>query len=358
MNTSSDFVIQFGCLVAYRGHNLKVDIPAGIVSIGRRAFYQSAIKELILPDTVTEIEAEAFNDSSLKTLLIGGTIKKVGAAAFPHNEELYKNVLQQIAVASFSKADRDYALRCFFEHEATLSFKDNIREQNLIYIGRNASKPYLSGLLCDALIEHEELFYEVIHIKAIPPNNLDALIEHLHERKATQLVAALLVYKQNLKKPAKKRANKQLELLDEEPSIADWRRLYRFKYTSEGIEITGCMIQDNDIDMPQTIGKKPVRIIGSKAFDGHSLPDKESFNRKLPQNRRIVIPDGVTEIKTGAFYCLNNREIYIPKSVKALPKGMLIAVNYIILYVPSTIPSIPDDLVWDSSDGNVEIIRF
>ena len=358
MKTSSEFVIQFGCLVAYRGQNVKIEIPAGVTSIGRRAFYQSGIIEAVLPDTVTEIEAEAFNCSSLKTLLIGGTINKIGAGAFLHNEELFKSMLQQIPVASFSKADRDYALQCFLDHEETLAYNNDVREQNLAYIGKNASKPYFSELLCDALIGHEELFYEVIRLGLIPSNNLDVLIEHLHEKEATQLVAALLAYKQNVKKPAKKRVNKELDLLDDEPSIADWRKLFRFKYTGDGIEITGCMIQDDVIDLPRTMGKKPVRIIGSKAFDGHSLPDKETFKIKLTQNRRIIIPEGVTEIKTGAFYCLNNREIYIPKSVKELPEGMLVAVNHIILYVPSILPSIPDDLVWDSSDGSVEIKRF
>lgn len=355
MKTSSEFTIQFGCLVQYKGQAVKVEIPAGVTSVGRRAFYHSGIKEVVLPDTVTEIEAEAFGFTPLKKAVIKGKVTKVGSGAFPHNPELDEWVFQQIPIAGFSKADREFAIRFFIEHED--SFNSNVRNQNIAFIGKNITKPVYSGLLCDALIKNEVLFYDVINKRAISANSLDNLIEHLYEIKATQLVAALLDYKNSIRKARKGTDKSQLDLTENEPTVVDWRTIFRFKYTDGLVEITGCLIQDDDIEVPKAIGKKPVGIIGYHAFDGHTLPDRESFGIQLERKRNIVIPDSVTTIRKGAFYCINNREICIPESVKELPEGMLVGVDHIILHVPKSVLSIPDDLAWDSPDGSIEIKR-
>ena len=353
MKTSSEFTIQFGCLVKYRGRAVKVEIPAGVTSIGRRAFYQSGITEVILPDTVTEIEAEAFGFTPLKKAVFKGKITKVGAGAFPRDPELDEWVFQQVPIVGFSKADREFAIRFFIEHDK--SFNSDVRNQNIAFMGKNITKQVLSGLLCDALIENEDLFYEVIQKRAIHANSLDALIEHFYELNTTQLVAALLDYKNGIRKTGVGADKPQLELTDSEITIADWRKLYRFKYTGGFVEITGCLIQDDDIEVPTVIGKKTVGIIGHHAFDGHTLPDRESFGIQLPKKRIIVIPNGVREIKAGAFYCINNREIWLPESVEELHDGIFVAVSQIILYVPESIAFISNDLVWDSSDGSVSI---
>lgn len=355
MITPSEFTIQFGCLVQYRGHAVKVEIPSGVTSIGRRAFYQSGIMEVILPDTVTEIEVEAFGFTPLKKTVIKGKITKVGSGAFPHNQELDEWIFRQIPISCFSKSDQEYAIKYFIEKDHL--FNNSVRNQNIAYIGKHIIKPINSGLLCDVLIKNEVLFYEVIQKRTIPVKNLDDLLEHIHKIKATQFMAALLDYKNSVIKSGKRIYKSPLELTELEPTVADWRKLFRFKYTEGIVEIIGCLIQDNVIEVPKYIGKKSVGIIGCHAFDGHFLPDRESFGIRLPENRRIVIPNTVKEIKAGAFYCINNREIWIPESVNELLAGTFVAVNHIILHVPETIASISNDLVWDSSEGIVEIIK-
>ncbi len=200
-------------------------------------------------------------------------------------------------------------------------------------------------------------FFELISKKAISGKDIDALIEHFQANNDVHVVAALLEYKESHQKQSRKNTGKSLELSDSELGTADWRKLFKFKYTDSEVEIIGCMIQEDAIDVPKMIGKKPVQIIGRHAFDGHNLPDKDSFETELPQKRKIIIPEGVTEINAGAFFCINNRDIYIPESVRKLPSGMLLAVEHIIVHLPNTNIEIPDDLAWDSPDGSYEICK-
>ena len=357
MKTIPEFTIQFGILVQYSGQDTTVEIPSGTTCIGRRAFYQRNIVEVDFPVTVTEIESEAFGNTSLKNVIIRGNIAKVGAGAFPKNRELNQSVFCQIPISSFSKTDREYVVRYFIEHADENLFDNNVRSQNLVYIGKNIAKPFLSGVLCDTLMQNEALFYEVINSSLVSQKDLEYLIGHLNEKKETSLVAALLSCTGGNGKTNKRRTKVDLELSDNKFTVADWRKLYRFKYTDGNVEIIGCMIQDDIIEIPQKIGKKEVRVLGCHAFDGHNLPDRESFKVTLPEKRKIIIPEGVTGIKTGAFYCINNREIWLPKSIRELPEGMLVAVSDIVLYVPKTISVIPDELVWDSLNGSVVIQR-
>ena len=101
MKTPLEFTIQFGCLVHYRGHDVKVEIPSGVTSVGRRAFYQSKITEVMLPETVTEIEPEAFACTPLKKAIFKGKDIKVGTGAFPHNPELDRCVLHQASLHGY-----------------------------------------------------------------------------------------------------------------------------------------------------------------------------------------------------------------------------------------------------------------
>ncbi|MBP5307556.1 MAG: leucine-rich repeat protein, partial [Clostridia bacterium] len=49
------------------------------LTIGKNAFYNTAIAEVVLPETVTEIGDEAFSSSALRTVSIPSTVTKMGA---------------------------------------------------------------------------------------------------------------------------------------------------------------------------------------------------------------------------------------------------------------------------------------
>ena len=60
-NNPSDYIIQFGCLVAYKGHETDLVIPETVSGIGKKAFEWSSVRSVVLPETVVEVEQEAFN---------------------------------------------------------------------------------------------------------------------------------------------------------------------------------------------------------------------------------------------------------------------------------------------------------
>lgn len=67
----SDYVIQEGVLVSYKGTSAIVQVPSGVTRISSLAFYNNSnVKAVILPSSVTSVEKYAFaNCSSLKYIV-------------------------------------------------------------------------------------------------------------------------------------------------------------------------------------------------------------------------------------------------------------------------------------------------
>lgn len=67
----SDYVIQDGVLVSYKGTSATVQVPSGVTRISSLAFYNNSnVKAVILPSSVTSVEKYAFaNCSSLKYIV-------------------------------------------------------------------------------------------------------------------------------------------------------------------------------------------------------------------------------------------------------------------------------------------------
>ena len=80
----SDFEIENGCLIKYKGKSSDVVIPQGITSIGKEAFRQnSSIVSVTIPLGVEAIEARAFFQCSLlKNVDIPNSVKSIGESAF------------------------------------------------------------------------------------------------------------------------------------------------------------------------------------------------------------------------------------------------------------------------------------
>lgn len=345
---SADFVIQFGCLAAYQGHETEVIVPDTVSVIGRRAFYCSNIRSVILPETVVEVESEAFLYSKLEKLEIQGRLRKVGRDAFPFRKSIFSGLCAKTSVEAFSKATQpDICWHLIEEWYSDIAFDKETLQQNVRFFGKHMLLACgQKTLLCDLLARRPEVLHRLIDEKAIPKKDVDLLIEHFRSGTHTDVIAALMQYKQDVgdsEKPGKEKNSFEL-------TVADWHKIYKFKYVNGAVEITGCTEQDDEIAVPAKIGNKEVTIIGRKAFDGHFLPDKESFDKELSQKRSIVLPNGITEIRRNAFYCVNNRDIYIPETVTHLPSGMMVAVEHIILHIPAAVTEIEngEPLVWDS----------
>ncbi len=70
-------------MVRYKGTYPFVDIPDGVVVIGKQAFYYQDIQTVSMPDTVTVIDDEAFsNCSELYEINLSSNVSRIGYAAF------------------------------------------------------------------------------------------------------------------------------------------------------------------------------------------------------------------------------------------------------------------------------------
>ncbi len=60
-----------------------IEVPAGVVTIGERAFFQSTVKEIILPEGITTIDFDAFKECNfLEKINLPTTLIKIGNEAF------------------------------------------------------------------------------------------------------------------------------------------------------------------------------------------------------------------------------------------------------------------------------------
>ena len=72
---------------------------------------------------------------------------------------------------------------------------------------------------------------------------------------------------------------------------------------------------------------------------------------------KIIIPEGVEEIRRGAFDCAKNTEIFFPSTVKTLPKDCFCAVENLTLHIPASVIEIADELEFDSGEPAFKAIH-
>ena len=83
------FVIDNGVLKDYKGDESKIEIPAGVTSIGESAFSGKKIESVKIPAGVTDLEDEAFhNCRNLKSVELPKTLRTIKQYVFDGCESL------------------------------------------------------------------------------------------------------------------------------------------------------------------------------------------------------------------------------------------------------------------------------
>lgn len=357
MSINTDYAIQFGTLVSYKGKSSEVIIPDGVTVIGRRAFYNNGIiKSVTIPATVTTIEQEAFYwCHNLKSITILGDIKKIGSNTFDsfyEKEELELSVYSKIPISAFTYSAQDVPLRVFLERFSEFDSNTDVFLSNLLFIGKHLKQ--LAGYkrqVYHYLIENKELRHAVFAADAIPAKEIEWLTETVQAEYDAEFTAELLEYKSRLlsEKKVKKKLEKSAERAEEkalsgEISVAEWRKLLKFTYENHYIIIKEVKIKEPTVTIPTQIGSRRVRVIDGGAFP-YYLKQGE---KELWSPDKIIIPDGIKEIHTGAFECCENTEVFFPNTVTALPEGCFIAIENVTLHISASVTQIADELEWDS----------
>ena len=359
MAAKNAFSIQFGRLVAYHGADTEVVVPDGVTIIGRRAFYGNGkIVSVMLPASVETVEQEAFCDcGALQTIIISGMIKQAGANAFGHffgKEALELSVYSAVPIRAFTKAAQDSVLRTFSRRFSEFDPGVDVVRDDLRFLGTHLKQPqeFENKQFYHYLLENPALRREVLAAEAIPAKELKWLIPAVQEAGQPEITAELLDYQNRLL--ADKKTRKTLEqaeakaeekALSGEMTVADWRKRLRFGYENGDVVIKEVLIREPVIEIPDRIGERRVRVIDRRAFSCNLKPGEA----KQWSPKKIILPEGVEEIRSGAFFCAKNTEIFFPNSVKKLPDGCFIAVRNITLHLTAAIEHLPDELEWDSA---------
>lgn len=356
-------MIVKGRLLQYNGKEHDVVIPDGVKIIGARAFYWNRqLHSVTIPASVESVEREAFwRCDALCSVTIQGKITKLGANAFPWfapgsaGEAAMRSIYEAVQLSAYTAAARVEAVEDFCRLFSGLDQSSEVFRDDLRFIGSHLKLPQKYGdkLVYHHIFENEALRHAILEADAIPAKEVNWLLEAAQSEADTAVVAELLAYKDRLL--SVKGARKKLEQKEKraaekalifERSVADWRKLLRFTYENGDVVITGVNIREQVIEIPDHIGTRRVRVIDRGAFAYHLKPGE----KQLWFPEKIILPEGIEEIRSGAFYCGKDIEIHFPSTVKALPEGCFCAVENLTLYLPASVEQIGEELAFDSAD--------
>lgn len=350
-----EFAIQLGRLVSYRGKKEKVVIPDNVTVIGRHAFFcNDTVESVTIPASVETVEQQAFYGcNKLKAITFQGIIKRVqGDEAFGigMKPEVELSVYSSIPIRNFSKTAQAKAVSSFSRRFEEFDQGTDVFRDDLDFIGKHLKQKRNSGSIYEYLVENESLRHAVLNAGTIPVKDVDWLLAELQKGDNKEFVAELLEYKnRQLQNPKVKKAadkakeREEAKALSPEMTVADWRKLLRFGYENGDVVIKEVMFREPVIEIPDHIGDRKVRVIDRNAFAYHRKPGQT----ELWSPEKIILPEGIEEIRSGAFFCVDNAEIFIPSTVTSLPEGCFIAVSNLTVHIPVSVAEISDELEYD-----------
>ena len=362
-----EFSVVNGLLIKYNGNKEDVSIPEGVVGIGPRAFYgNGTLKAVTIPASVTSIEQEAFNCCyRLEAITISGKIEHVGKDAFgdfSRKSGLLHSISSAIPVEAFTKLAQECILEVFANDFKEYEPSNEVYQANLRFLGSHLKqrKQYGGEPFYQFLLRENDLRHAVLAANAIPAKDLKWLISALQEAGRPDITAEFMDYQNRLLSDTKvqkvrenSKARVEQKALAAELSAADWRKLLKFGYENGDIIIKKVMIQEPIITIPDHIGAKAVRVIATGAF----AYNRQSGQTELWSPDKIVLPEGVTEIRYGAFLYTRGTEIFIPSTVKVLPRGCFLAVQNLTLHLRASVEEISDVLALESEEPAIKAIH-
>ena len=106
----TDMVIEKDVLVRWLSSETKPIVPSNIKKIGRFAFADTNVKEIILSDNIQEIERGAFYRCTELQTIIAPNVTAIGESAFENCENLeyitVSSKLKEIGENAFNKCSR------------------------------------------------------------------------------------------------------------------------------------------------------------------------------------------------------------------------------------------------------------
>ena len=289
-------------LLEYRDNQTEVLIDPGTIGIAGDAFSGcKGLKTVVIPETVRLIGNRAFSKcSSLESVTILGQ-PEIGKECFPEGTAVFapKLPLDKVKGAALKKQlflgallhqsgsqKADKAIQKYFDK----NFADITSEMQ-------TRAGLLEGAVAGKLISKEQA-------------------EHLLERYSgdASKCAVLLTYQKNNGFILQQ----DISLASfQEPTAADLKAIWKTTTRPDKtLELSIYKGTDIHVQVPGTVGKKPVTKIGSCCFDVQNLMNKNKYVQNHLPIRAVELPEGITELGGAAFRgCVNLKTVGLPSTL-------------------------------------------
>ena len=307
----------------------KLTIPESVTFLGDSLFCASgmgapdwdALEEIVIPESVTYIGADAFSGcTALRRIEISEeTVKRLG-------QHMIERAFFGAHLTSFWYTGSDYCAAYRKSLPLRVLLGENIelgalREPLDAFLRKKSTRTELFPFLI-ANDMPQALAAALSVQKKLPLDELETYLSFAEKSQSAELKATLLEY-QNSKYSAAEKAKKAQDDEDKalgmkEPSLADWRKVFKVGVKDGKATISAYVGKEPEATIPETVGKYTVTEIKEKAFCGNStltLLDIHAQIKTIPQKAfersRLVslkMPDSVRTIGAAAFSCCADLE--------------------------------------------------
>ncbi len=292
---------------------VQVEIPEGLCTIGYGAFEDCrGLTGVSIPNTITEIGEKAFyRCTALTCICVPDSVKTIGKSAFAGCTGLQEVSIPEALCGQAVQLFGDPEWVCWRWLEGCLKVNPALAASLGALLKRRR------WTITEDLIRREdgENLRRYLNLwERVPLDFLDELIEKSMDAKKPGLTAVLLQckndkYFQTQSETVQHRTEKEPD--PSHRSAAEWSRIFAWHDEGGELVIDGYIQCDDVVAVPAMIGNKPVVAIERWIPTGM----KEQENPYT-----VILPEGLREIREGAFQNCNLKAITIPNTVKKIGK--------------------------------------
>lgn len=351
-------------------------LPHSLETIGRFAFADSGIVEIVIPEGVKLIEKGAFFGTEMNKIEIKGNTK-VQSPAFPDNLQAYLEgkcnqiyelpeemplfpLLFAYGEMSDSDPDRGYEGQKGEVFRSLLNHPENFRKADRIFLGGHALKnsKLIHALFKSITVTELQCF---ISLGLVTAENADLLLDYLAEKpeerailikyisehvtdSAREKVADEIQEKEHAKRTKQNSVIEKTLKVFSAKKAADIKKEWQTTENEDGsLSIEKYKGKDEMFVIPAEIVKKRVLSIGDDALRASADKDpitgasmnKNAYQKKMYKNKVVVISDGIKSIGARAFQgCIYLTDILIPQSVTMIGADAFLDCHKVTIHAP------------------------
>lgn len=306
-------------------HFTELEIPDGIVTIGKYAFANNHLQKLVIPDSVKVIDSNAFAQTSagkkLESLKLSKNLAEIGSSAFKNSALTYVTIPETLTTLKNTafQSGKNGVVLLYANNEKQLE------ENGSTYVPEGKGHKVILEDMLNHGWTFEDFTYEGTTVtgwseqgNVTRKNNLKLVIPSVNPMTGEAITAI---------------GDAAFQIPADE-----WDQGHT------GVESVNGMVT---VKIPATVTK-----IGNNAFQYNNLetvelPDKlesigdNAFNSN--KMKKVNLPDSVTEMKAGAFSANDITEIKLSKGLTKLESGVFSSnIHLTHVDIPNTITEIGD----------------